>query len=251
MDAPFIPHPSSLINSPGHLVVRDLGRMAYLPALQLQRQVHQRVLDQQSPQTLLLVEHDPVITLSGRRDVTQNLLANPQELTALGIEVADTDRGGDITYHGPGQLVAYPIIRLSPLGLNVGRYMRWLEQVAIDTVATFDVEAERIEGCTGVWIDASRRDGSTATRRMNKLCALGVRVRKNVTMHGLALNVTTSLQHYRTIVPCGLVDKGITTLQQLLGAGCPDMRSVKAELGRQMQHHLGVLTDGRNVSPAV
>ena len=244
-------HDTQALTWPGHLVVRDLGRMAYAPALLLQREVHQRVLDRSSPQTLLLVEHEPVITLSKRRGVGRNLLASGQELADLGIEVADTDRGGDITYHGPGQLVAYPFVRLSPLGLNVGRYMRWLEQVVIDTVATFGVTALRIEGCVGVWVDASDCNGATTTHRMNKLCAFGVRVRKNVTMHGLALNVSTDLRHYRSIVPCGLVDKGVTTLQQLLGVDCPGMESVKVELAGQMQHHLAALADAGRASSAM
>ena len=236
---------ASTLGSAG-LVVRDLGRMSYANALALQRQVHEQVLDDQSPQTLLLVEHDPVITVSRRPSVKQHLLADEQRLAELGIDVQPTDRGGDITYHGPGQLVAYPIVRLAPLGLNVGRYMRWLERVVIDTVATWGIDACLDDCATGVWV-GSGGDGAgcdtAAGSRPAKLCAMGVRVRRNVTLHGLALNVTTHLEHFRTIVPCGLVGREVTSMQRLLGAKTPTMAQVKDRLVVSMRHHLEALAN--------
>jgi lipoyl(octanoyl) transferase len=196
----------------------DLGRLAYEPALAEQRRVNQAVIDGHEPPTLLLVEHDPVITVSHRRGAASHILAPPQRLAELGIAVHETDRGGDVTYHGPGQLVAYPILRLHDHGLNLSRYMRLLEAVVIDAVATWGVEAHRDACATGVWVGQA------------KLCALGVRVRKNVTMHGLALNVRTDLSHFQTIVPCGLTCRAVTSLAQLLGDRCPTMDATKREL---------------------
>jgi len=231
------------------LAVRDLGRLGYAAALAIQREANAAVAARRAPPTLLLVEHDPVITVSHRRGAAGHLRASAERLDALGIAVHETDRGGDITYHGPGQLVAYPILRLGDLGLNLGRYMRRLEAWVIETVAAFGVEAERVEGCTGVWVDsrvpccgsrvpedvtpATCRTADPGTRNptLAKLCALGVRVRKNTTMHGLALNVTTDLSHFETIVPCGL-DKPVTSLASVLGAACPPMERVKAALAR-------------------
>jgi lipoyl(octanoyl) transferase len=210
------------------LDVRDLGRMRYADALAVQRQTHDAVLAGAFPGagTMLLVEHEPVITVSQRKTATANLLADASTLQRLGIEVQPTDRGGDITYHGPGQLVAYPIIRLTDYRLNLGRYMRLLEEVVIDTVATWGVQAGRIDGCTGVWVGQA------------KLCALGVRVRRNVTLHGLALNVTTDLSHFQTIIPCGITGKGVTSLAALLGDRCPPMSDVKTTLIDVLRHHL-------------
>ncbi len=206
----------------GRWRVRDLGTIAYAPALALQREVNRAVSEGREPMTLLLLEHEPVITISRRKNAADHLIASGPRLKSLGIDVQETDRGGDITYHGPGQLVAYPILRLNDLGLNLGRYMRLLEQVVIDTVATFGVVGRREDGATGVWVDAPLQPA--------KLCAMGVRVRKNTTLHGLALNVTTDLSHFQTIVPCGLEGRAVTSLEQLLGDACPSMAAVKAAL---------------------
>lgn len=228
-----------LTSSPPLRVI-DLGRIGYGPALAEQRRINQAVIDGREPPTLLLLEHDPVITVSHRKSAPHNMLASSARLAQLGIAVHETDRGGDITYHGPGQLVAYPILPLAPLGLNLGRYMRLLEQVVIDTVARFGVEGLREPGATGVWVrvTAPRGSGGLASDEakvtLAKLCALGVRVRKNTTMHGLALNVTTDLSHFQTIVPCGLPDRGVTSLQMLLGDQTPDMAEVKRTLAEVM-----------------
>ncbi len=195
-----------------------------------------------------------MITISYRKDAPRHLLASRQRLAELGIEVQQTDRGGDITYHGPGQLVAYPIVRLNPRGLNLSRYMRLLEKVVIDTLASFNVQGFREEGATGVWVDsgefqvssckfqveeAQRDSGNlepeTSNLKLSKICAMGVRVRKNTTMHGLALNVDPDLSHFQTIVPCGLHGRSVTSLKQLLGDESPTMQEVKDRLVASMR----------------
>lgn len=214
------------------LTVEDLGRLAYGPALARQQAVHQRVLDGGGP-ALLLVEHEPVITISQRRGAADHLLADPPSLRRLGIAVESTDRGGDITYHGPGQLVAYPILRLGDYGLNLGRYMRLLEHLVIASVARWGINAGRVPGCTGVWVGDA------------KLCAMGVRVRRNVTLHGLALNVATDLSHFQTIVPCGLAGRAVTSLAAILGDRCPKLADVKDELVAQFRLALDAARAGR------
>ncbi|MEM7680741.1 MAG: lipoyl(octanoyl) transferase LipB [Planctomycetota bacterium] len=206
--------------------VRDLGRMAYRPAFEVQEQTHQAVVDGVGPETILLVEHDPVLTVSRRKSAPGHVLADAARLAELGIAVEPTNRGGDVTYHGPGQLVAYPILRLDRSGspVGVGRYMRWLEDVVIRCAAHYGVAAERAEGATGVW---ARIHPAAAPE---KLCALGVRVRKQVTMHGLALNVDPDLSHFETIVPCGLHGRGVTSLRKLLGDAAPTVADVKHRL---------------------
>lgn len=231
------------------LRIIDLDRMAYAPALELQRQIHAQVVAGEAPPTVLLLEHDPVITVSRRKSASRHLLASPQTLGALGIDVQETDRGGDVTYHGPGQLVAYPIVRLAPLGLNVGRYMRLLEQIIIDAITPFSVRGERDACATGVWVrmnpanpaheaNAPRCDLANAAGSTAKIAALGVRLSRNVTLHGLALNVTTDLSHFNTIVPCGLLNRTVTSLEQVLGDAVPSMERVKMQLVASLRRHL-------------
>lgn len=192
--------------------VIDLGRLPYAAAFDRQRAEHERVVlarERGEPVvgTLLLVEHDPpVITISRRPEARANLLATAELLARHGVEIAETDRGGDITYHGPGQLVAYPILDLNTLGLNLHAYMRLLEQAVIDACAAMSIHTMRDPGATGVWTAGTDR----APRA--KIAALGVRVRRWVAMHGLALNVTTNLDHFNLIVPCGLVGRPVTSL---------------------------------------
>ena len=228
--------------------------MAYAEALAVQRNFNRVVGTGDADEVILTVEHDPVITLSQRRGVRDHLLADDAELARLGIDVQDTDRGGDITYHGPGQLVCYPILRLDRHGLNLSRYMRLLERVVIDTVAAFGVEAVTEPGATGVWVggvpgrwplatgwtqagDAvlGQRPAASGQRPATaKLCALGVRIRKHTTMHGLALNVTTDPAHFATIDPCGLGNRPVTSLQQLLSERCPSIDTVRARLVKRL-----------------
>ncbi len=214
------------------LRVIDLGRLAYVPAWDEQRRVHDELLeDPAAPPTLILVEHDPVITVSQRKEAAGHLITPRDQLAKLGIDVQETDRGGDVTYHGPGQLVAYPIIRLATYGLNAGRYMKLLENTVIQTLETFGVLAHLDPAAIGVWVD--QPVGPAA-----KICAMGVRVRRNITLHGLALNVTTDLSHFATIIPCGLAGRPVTSMQQVLGSRTPAMAQVKKELVRQFRSSL-------------
>ena len=233
----------------------DLGRMAYAPALERQRQQNLAVSRGEAGPTLLLVEHDPVITISQRRGAREHLLASAERLAELGIDVQETDRGGDITYHGPGQLVAYPILRLSDYGLNLGRYMRTLESAVIAAVGRFGVRGRAEPGATGVWVPTDHASADPAEpvhapgpaqleesgdlQHVAKLCAMGVRVRKNTTLHGLALNVTTDLAHFATIDPCGLGGRPVTSLRRLRGGECPSMAEVKSALAGALIEQLG------------
>jgi len=219
------------------LPIIDLGRMGYGPAYERQLREHARVLEQRArgepvPGVVLLVEHDPVITVSKRPSARANLVATPEMLDAHGVAVEPTDRGGDITYHGPGQLVVYPILDLNYLGVRLHDYLRALEHAVEDTCRRFGVVARRDPDATGVWIDpADNPDpGEFPFDRPAKVCAIGVRVRRWITLHGLALNVTTNLRHFELIVPCGLAGRPVTSLEQVLGAECPDMHEVKQAL---------------------
>lgn len=227
------------------LIVRDLGRVAYAEAFALQKELQQEVIARReqpadaNPKALgyvLLVEHDPpVITVSRRKTARQHLIATPEQLAHAGVEVAETDRGGDITYHGPGQLVVYPIIDMNMLGLRMHGYMRLLEQCVIGTLAHFGIEGERDEAATGVWV----KPGA-------KICAMGVRVSRWVTMHGLALNVTTNLQHFQLIVPCGLAGRPVTSMSQLLDEACPPMDAVKRAFVEQFRLAVAGCMDERS-----
>jgi lipoyl(octanoyl) transferase len=224
----------------------DLGRMAYAPAMEVQRRAHRRVLAGAAAPTLILVEHEPVITLSKRRCAATNLRAPQEVLARLGIEVHQTDRGGDITYHGPGQVVLYPIVELASYRLNIGRYMRWLEQIVIDAVAAFGVQTFREPKLAGVWAHDPQHGPATAA----KLCAVGVRVERGVTLHGAALNVNTCLEHFQTIVPCGLADRPVTSLERLLGASAPAFEAVKRRVVESFGHGLANLVATPGPMPA-
>lgn len=218
---------------PDSLHITDLGRMAYEPAHAAQAQAHQRVLaarERGEPIVgeLLLVEHDPVITISNRAGAEANLLVSPSVLTQHGVALARTDRGGDITYHGPGQLVAYPILDLNVLNLGLHDYMRLLEDSVVRTCAEFGVETTRDPGATGVW---TVRDGKPHA----KIAAMGVRVRRWISMHGLALNVSTNLEHFNLIVPCGLVGRPVTSLEKELGGLAPSMAQTREVFVRVFQ----------------
>jgi len=188
------------------LEVRRLGRVPYADALALQRSLVDDRRAGRVPDTLLLVEHPHVLTLGVRGDGGRShILATDATLNARGIEVHETGRGGDITYHGPGQIVGYPIIDLNPDRRDVHRYVRDLETVLIRTAADYGIAAGRVEGLTGVWVGNE------------KLAAIGVRIARWITSHGFALNVTTDLDHFSLIVPCGIADRGVTSLTRLLG----------------------------------
>lgn len=194
-----------------NLQIRRLGLTQYADALALQR----ALVDERRAggpgeiaDVLLLVEHPHVLTLGvGGDGGRSNILTTPEALLARGVEVHETGRGGGITYHGPGQIVGYPIVDLRPDRCDVHRYVRDLEEVLIRTAADYGIEAGRVDGLTGVWVGCE------------KLAAIGVRIARWVTSHGFALNVTTDLDYFNLIVPCGIRDRGVTSLERLLGRG--------------------------------
>ena len=182
------------------LAIRDLGRMRYAEALAIQKDLVEKRKQALIPNQLLFVEHPHVIT-QGRNGRAENLLAGEAALRSAGIDYHATDRGGDITYHGPGQIVGYPILDLREWKRDVGAYVRAIEQVIIDALAEFQIIAGRVPGCTGVWVDGK------------KVAAIGVHISRWVTSHGFALNHTTDLRYFQYIVPCGLT-KPVTSMQE-------------------------------------
>jgi lipoyl(octanoyl) transferase len=190
--------------------VRRLGRVDYADGLELQKQLVEDRRAGRIGDTLLLLEHPPVITLGVKaRGRQTNILASPERLTEAGVAVFETGRGGDVTYHGPGQLVGYPIFDLQPDRCDVHRYVRDLEEALILAAADVGVSGTRVRGLTGVWAGPAGRE--------EKLAAIGVRISRWITSHGFALNVAPDLDHFGLIVPCGIADRGITSLEQLLG----------------------------------
>jgi lipoyl(octanoyl) transferase len=210
----------------GLLTVEHLGTVPYRPTWELQDELAEQRRSRRIGDRLLLLEHFPVYTIGRGGDAT-NMLATPERLREIGAELIRIDRGGDITYHGPGQLVAYPIVELhDPLDLR--RYVRILEAAIIDTAAAFDVQAARLDGLPGIWVDGER-----------KLAAIGVRVKRGVTTHGLALNVNTDLRWFDEMIPCGIPGKGVTSLARETGASVR-MDDVEDELAWQLVAHFGL-----------
>lgn len=185
-------------------LVEQLGLVEYAEGLRLQRELVAQRKAGEIPDTLLLLEHPHVFTL-GRNARKENLLATPDRRASQGVQVYETDRGGDVTYHGPGQLVGYPIFDLTQHRRDLSWYMRSLEEVFIGVARDFGIEAGRLPGAPGVWVGN------------NKLVAMGVHVSRWVTSHGFAFNVNTDLRYFEWIVPCGLRDKGVTSLEKLVG----------------------------------
>jgi len=206
--------------------VRELGRIAYGPALELQQQLIAARKAGTVPDHLLLLEHPHVITL-GRNGRQENLLASDEIMERAGISFFPTDRGGDVTYHGPGQLVAYPIMDLREWKRDVGAFVRTVEQTIIDTLADYSIEAGRIPKLTGVWV-GERLGGAGAA----KIAAIGVHISRWVTSHGLALNVSTDMSYFQYIVPCGLT-KPVTSMAQL------GVRATLEEVSRSLAAHFG------------
>ena len=203
--------------------------MPYADALVLQRERHAAVLEGRGsggPHCLLLVEHPPVITVTRRPGADAHVLADDRTLAAAGVERHETDRGGDVTYHGPGQAVAYPIVDLQRIGSGIHAYIRALEEAVIRTCGRWGVECHREAGATGVWTGLEGRRG--------KIAAIGVRVSRGVAMHGLALNVAPDLAHFGLIVPCGLHGRAVTSLRRELGDRCPGIDDVFDALAEEL-----------------
>src|SRR5499427_2888854 len=198
--------------------VRRLGCMPYAEALAMQRELVEERRAGRIGDLLLLVEHPHVLTLGVRGDGGRShILAPAEQLTALDVAVHEAGRGGDITYHGPGQLIGYPIIDLKPDRCDVHRYVRDLEEVLIRVAGDHGIKAGRLSGLTGVWVGGE------------KLAAIGVRIARWITSHGFALNVSTNLEFFKLIVPCGISDRGVTSLAALLGRQL-DLRAVEDQV---------------------
>lgn len=192
------------------LQIRRLGVVPYQDALDLQRALVEERRADRIPDQLVLLQHPPVITLGVKaRNDRSHVLASPDVLEEEGVELFESGRGGDVTYHGPGQLVGYPILDLRPDRCDVHQYVRDLEEVLIGTAGRFGVTASRISGLTGVWVGKE------------KLAAIGVRIARWITSHGFAFNISTDLRHFNLIVPCGITDKGVTSLERLLDRPVP------------------------------
>jgi lipoyl(octanoyl) transferase len=194
---------------------QDLGRIAYSLALDKQNENFHQLLTYKEDglkgeNKLLFCEHDPVFTI-GKSGKDSNLLVPELLLQQKGITLFHIDRGGDITYHGPGQITGYPIFDLDQFGIGLKKYVHTLEDIVIEFLSQYNIQAERLDGATGVWIDANVAGSA------RKICAIGVKSSRFVTMHGFALNINTDMDYYSLINPCGFVDKGVTSLEKELG----------------------------------
>ena len=225
------------------VAVIDLGHSPYNEALTIQEKLFNHIISlkrknrtngkhQLTNNYLLWVEHAPVFTL-GKSGKSEHLLLDKKGLKEKGIEYFVSNRGGDITYHGPGQIVGYPIFDLDNFFTDIHKYLRFLEQAVINTLSDYDIKASISNGETGVWLDAE-------TPFARKICALGVRASRWVTMHGFALNVTTDLSYFDHIIPCGIQGKGVTSMAKELGKKI-SMKEVQDKL----KHHLALLFDAR------
>jgi lipoyl(octanoyl) transferase len=210
--------------------VIDLGQMSWTEAWTLQQRAHAEVL-RGGDERIFVVEHPHVITLGRQADLSlKNLRYSPEELKSQEIDVVETDRGGNVTYHGPGQLVAYPIVQLSRHRLTVGSYVRLLQDAVIDALSRCMVKGFVDSSAVGVWVDVRGV--------ASKICAVGVRVRRGATLHGLALNVSTDLRYFDLIVPCGLEGRPVTSIARVAGHNTPQMSHVKWLLGNALVNRL-------------
>jgi len=207
-----VPRIDGNIDPPTQCFLYNIDRISYTNALALQHRFHEYCVSGRISGMLLLLEHDPVITM-GVKTSQSNILASSQLLETIGIQLVKTDRGGDVTYHGPGQLVGYPILPLRGIGCDLHAYLRSLEQCIIDTLSEFGLEGRR-NGPAGVWVGDK------------KVCSIGIAVRKWVTYHGFALNVNPNLSHFSLINPCGLEASCITSMAELL-CNTPSMNDIK------------------------
>lgn len=204
MTTAALPRPTHLSARPRTPAVQRLGTVPYREAWALQRERVARRRAGRIPDTLLLLSHPPVVTL-GKGGTIEHLLGSAADLERRGVDFVETDRGGDITFHGPGQIVGYTIVDLAPRGRDLHRFLRDLEEVLIRALAEFGLAAGRCPGLTGVWIGDA------------KVAAMGIRVSRWITHHGFALNVSTDLSYFDLIVPCGIGDRRVTSMAELLG----------------------------------
>lgn len=209
---------SSDLSTPTQCLIGSIGRISYSDAVTLQHTLHSQCVFGHIPGILLLLEHYPVITVGVKQSSSTNVLVSEETLREHGVELAETDRGGDVTYHGPGQLVGYSILRFKEVAGDLSSYLRGLEQCIIDVLAELGLEGERC-GPAGVWV-AGR-----------KICSIGVAVRKWVTYHGFSLNVDPDMSHFSLINPCGLESHQMTSVAELTGES-PDMQAIKEACAR-------------------
>ncbi len=219
--------------------VVQLGRVDYATALKLQQTLVELRKAGQVTDTLLLLEHPPVITL-GRNAKRANVLVSEKELSRAGVEIFECDRGGDVTYHGPGQLVGYPIFDLRGFAPRIGAvdFVRKLEEVLIRTCADFGVATHRVPGMTGAW----------TLRNQAKIAAIGVHISRGVTSHGFALNVSTDLGHFKLIIPCGIGDKPVTSMDRALGDTYPGIAVTPLtldEVSQSVARNFGLVFDSQ------
>lgn len=214
--------------------VRRLGRVEYQDGLALQARLVEERRSSAIGDTLLLLEHPAVITLGVKtRQGPRHIIASDDELAREGVTVHETGRGGDVTYHGPGQLVGYPVFDLKPDRCDVHQYVRDLEEVLIRALREFAITGVRVQGLSGVWVGEAGRE--------RKIAAIGVRISRWITSHGFALNVATDLRHFRLIVPCGIADRAVTSMEQELGRPVP-MPDVEAAIVRAFEDVFGGTT---------
>ena len=206
------------------LEVRRLGLVPYADGLELQRALVEERRASRIPDTLLLLQHPHVVTVGVKKEGRSHIIATPEQLASRGVEVFDTGRGGDVTYHGPGQIVGYPILDLNPDRRDVHKYVRDLEEVMIRVCADYGVTAGRVKGMSGAWVGDA------------KIGAIGVRISRWITSHGFAFNVTTDVDFFNLIVPCGIADRGVTSLASLIGR-VPALPEVEDRL---VEHFAGV-----------
>lgn len=205
--------------------IRRLGRVSYEAGLRMQKALALGVREGKLPDQVLVLEHPPVFTL-GRNATRQDIHVNDAFLDERGVEVFETDRGGQVTYHGPGQLVVYPICNLGDGRKDLGRFVRGLEEAMIRTAGDFGVTAERLEGFPGIWVNTPRG--------WEKLGALGIHLQRWITTHGIAFNVAPEMHHFRWITPCGITDKGVCSLSSLRGEAAPTWE----QAAERMESHL-------------
>lgn len=215
------------------LEIRQLGTVPYADALAMQRELVEARRSRRVPDQLMLLEHPHVVTI-GVRGSRSHVLAGSDRLSLLGVELHETGRGGDVTYHGPGQIVGYPVVDLRPDRCDVHRYVRDLEEVMIRTAQYYGLNAGRLEGLTGTWVDGK------------KIGAIGVRISRWITSHGFAFNVNTDLSYFDLIVPCGITGRGVTSLSHLLGRPLP-LREVEEVIIRHFCDVFGCIILARRV----
>jgi len=230
------------------IILQDLGHEAYKPVWEYQEKLlQQKIKSKQSnntePDYLLFVEHDPVYTL-GKNGKEKNLLISEELLKQKGIEYFHINRGGDITFHGPQQLVGYPILDLENYKTDLGWYLRSLEEVIILTIGEYGLKGERSAGETGVWLDTNSKG------KERKICAMGIRCSRWITMHGFALNVNVDLNYFNYITPCGIQNKKVTSVQKELGKFVP-MGEIKEKLVKNFQLIFDVSIIKNNASPVL